>query len=101
MTTLATHDGEVVAEFPGCDTSDPASLEAYYGNFGFAEHIRKVVLANCREIERAKAIARAEKVSEARLDDLCRLNSAYVQFLIEHLAGRTLRERNVLQSMAR
>lgn len=23
---------------PVCDTSDPGSLEAFYGNFGFAEH---------------------------------------------------------------
>lgn len=99
-TTLADADGVVTHELPAFDTTDPAQLEAWFGNFGHAEHFRKVVLANCREIERAKATAAEQKVSEARLDDLARTSSTYVQFLIDGLHGRTLRERNVLDSRA-
>jgi hypothetical protein len=83
---------------PDFDFNDPAQLEALYGNFGFSDHWRKCILANCREIERAKALNANEKITEARLDDLARLHPSYVDFLIEHLAGRALRERNVLDS---
>ena len=90
--------GEVIDGLPGYDPKDPASLEAFFGNFGYAEHFRKVVLANCREAERARATASETKVSEARLDDLARSSDTYVQFLIDNLHGRTLRERNVRES---
>ena len=101
MTTLASPVGEVVAEIPGCNLADPADLEAHFGNFGFFEHLRKIVLANCREIERAKALERTEKVSEARLDDLSRVSDTYVAFIIDNLEGRRRREQNVRDSMTR
>ena len=83
---------------PLCDTSNPADLEAWFGNFGYADHFRKVVLANCKEIIRAKA---TEKVTEARIDDLARISDFYVDFLIQCLDGRRLREQNVRDSIAR
>lgn len=86
---------------PVCDVSDPGSLEAWYGNFGFFDHWRKVVLANCREIERAKAVTENTKVTEARLDDLARTSDTYVSFLTIHLGGREMRENMVRLEMAR
>lgn len=79
-------------KIPACDFANPADLESWYGNFGFCDAFRKVVLSNCTEIERAKATAASEKVSETRLADLARTNDAYVDFLITHLEGRRLRE---------
>jgi hypothetical protein len=88
-------------KLPLCDTENPADLEAFYGPGGFVEPLRKIVLSNCREIERAKAIAENLKTTESRLDDLAHINSAYVDFIIAHLEGRRLREENVLQSLRR
>jgi hypothetical protein len=85
-------------KLPDLNFDDPGQLEAMFGNFGFSDHWRKVVLANCREIERAKAIAVEQKVTESRLDDLARLHPNYISFLTEHLDGRRLREQNVLDS---
>lgn len=82
------------------DETDPGSLEAWFGPFGYAEHFRKIVLATCRELERAKALERGEKVSEARLDDLARTSDQYVQFIVDTLNGRHLREKNALAAMA-
>lgn len=84
-----------------CNENDPASLEAWYGPFGHSEHFRKVILASAREAERGKAVAAEQKVSESRLDDLARTNDRYVQYLIDTLRGRHLREQNVLASLAR
>ena len=94
---FVTKHGEVIQ----WDGSDAASLEAWFGLFSHAEHFRKVVLASCREAERAKAAERGEKVSEARLDDLARTSDVYVQYLIDTLDGRKLREENVLASTVR
>lgn len=88
-------------KIPVCDVSDPGSLEAWYGNFGFFDHWRKVVLSNCREIERARAVERSEKVTESRLDDLARVSNTYVSFLTIHLGGREMRENMVRQEMGR
>lgn len=85
---------------PSCDTEDPAQLEAWFGAFGFSDHWRKVVLANCREIIRATFALKNEKVSEARLDDLARTHNAYIDFLVENLEGRRLREQMARESMA-
>ncbi len=85
-------------ELPTYDPRDPASLEAFFGNFGYAEHFRKVVLANAREAARAKATRDEVKVTEARLDDQARTSDMYVNFLVHNLQGRTLRERNVIDS---
>ena len=82
----------------GYDPSDPASLEAWFGNFGHAEHFRKVILADCREAVRASYAERNEKITEARLDDLSRTHERYVDWLIYTLNGRHLREQNVLAS---
>jgi hypothetical protein len=95
--SIITKEGEAI-DF---DANDPANLEAWFGNFGHAEHFRKVVLASCREAERAKAVANETKISEARLDDLARTSDKYVQYLVDTLNGRHLREQNVLASMAR
>lgn len=92
--TYVTDDGEAV----GYDANDPASLEAFFGNFGHAEHFRKVVLADCREAVRADFALRNEKVTESRLDDLARLHDKYVGWLTYTLNGRHLREQNVLSS---
>jgi len=88
----------VVDRIPICDTTDPGDLEAWYGPFGFVDHFRKVVLSSCREVERAKA---GDKISEAKLDTLAHVNDRYVDFLIESLNGRRLREKNVLASIQR
>lgn len=86
---------------PECDFGDPAQLEAWYGNFGFFEHYRKVVVANCREIERAKAAIDGAKLTVDRVDDLARVSGVYFNFLTIHLNGRILREQNVLASYGR
>ena len=101
MTYTDTATGEVVDTLPACNTNDPADLEAWFGNFGFSDHFRKVVLASCKEVERAKAVERNEKITVDRLDDLARTSDAYVSFLVENLNGRRLREQNVRDSMAR
>lgn len=77
---------------PQVDLDDPAQLEAMYGPFGFADHWRKVCLANCREIVRAGAAVKEQKLSEARIDDLARTHSIYLQFLTDNLNGRRVRE---------
>jgi hypothetical protein len=94
--SFVTQEGESIA----WDPNDPGSLEAWFGPFGHAEHFRKVVLAGAREAQRASANVRKEKVSEARLDDLARTSDKYVQYLIDTLGGRHLREQNVLASMS-
>lgn len=102
MSGFITKDGEEI----GWDVNDPASLEAWFGNFGYAEHFRKVTLASAREAARARASLLVEKKetakfpSEAKLDDLARTSDKYVDFLIATLKGRHAREQNVLSSMA-
>ncbi len=82
-------------DIPACDVSDPAQLESFFGPFGHWEHWRKVVLANCYEIERAKN----PKASESRLKELARVNGNYIGFLRDGLFGRMARERNVRSSL--
>lgn len=101
MSGFVTGQGEEI----GWDEHDPASLEAWFGNFGHAEHFRKVVLASAREAARARASLIAEKnagtkmPSEAKLDDMARTSDKYVDYLIATLKGRHAREQNVLASM--
>lgn len=97
-TTITRNGGEVVGDVPAVDFNDPGSLEAFYGNFGFFEHYRKIVLASCREAERAKALAEGTKLTVDRTDDLARVSDTYVGFITEHLEGRRLREQNVVLS---
>ena len=89
----------MLSDLPACDTTNPADLETWFGNFGYAEHYRKVVLALAKELERAKA--GTEKITESRLDDLARTSDAYLEFLAACLYGRRLREQNVLDSAVR
>ena len=87
------------ARIPRCDTSDPASLEAWYGPFGWADHFRKMVLANCGEMIRAAAAVEGAKISETRINDLAHTHELYLDFLLQSLHGRTLREQNVRDSI--
>ena len=87
------------ARIPTCDTSDPASLEAWYGPFGWADHLRKLVLSNCAEMIRAAAAVEGAKLSEARVGDLAHTHELYLDFLLQSLHGRTLREQNVRDSI--
>lgn len=84
---------------PTLDLSDPAQLEAFYGSFAFFDHWRKSVLAQCYELERAKADAAGEKCTEAKLENRARLNPIYLDFLATHFQGRHQRERNVFESL--
>ena len=98
---MTTDSGDRIGDRePSCDTDNPADLEAWYGPFGYADHWRKVVLANAREIVRATNTLAGEKLSEARIDDRARTSNAYIEFLTVHLDGRRKREENVLASMA-
>lgn len=84
-------------ELPECDPNDPAQLAAWYGPFGWADHLRKVVQANCGEVIRAHYALDGEKISEARLDALARVHPAYVEWLVKNLAGRIAYENDVLK----
>lgn len=84
-------------DVPACDVNDPAQLAAWYGAFGWADHFRKVVLANCREAIRAGMAMQDLKVTEARLDDLSHVHPSYFAFLTTHLLGRVAYEREVLK----
>lgn len=79
---------------PTWNANDPAQLAAWFGNFGMWEHWRKVVLSSCVEVLRAKSVD-GPKLTEARLDDLSRIHPAYLEFLTDGLAGRTLYEAEV------
>jgi hypothetical protein len=70
------------------ESDAPEVLFAWHGGFAYSEHYRKVVLAHCRAIERAKAVAAAEKVTENTLEDRSRLHPAYLGYLARMLAGR-------------
>jgi len=101
MTYTDTDTGEVITALPECDLNNPADVEAWYGNYSFFDHYRKCVLADCKEIERAKAVLSGEKMTVDRLDDLARKSDIYLTFLAKHLAGRRAREVNVRESFAR
>jgi hypothetical protein len=86
-------------DIPDWSEEDPASLESWFGPGGFVEPLRKIVLSNCRELERAKALVEGVKITESRLDDLAHVHPNYVQFIIDGLGGRKARENNVIQTM--
>ena len=88
------YDPEKIS-IPDRESDDHAVLAAWYSGWAFAEVYRKVVLAQCREIVRAKADAAGKKVTEARLDDLARTHPAYLDYLARHLRGRILWEEEV------
>jgi hypothetical protein len=91
-------DIPIIPESLAVGSSDPAELEAWYGNFGMDERMRKVVLCNCKEIVRARYVVANEKISETRIDDLAHVHDNYLDFLVASLKGRRLRENNVLSS---
>jgi hypothetical protein len=101
MTTIVDEHGAELADVPAVDFSDPAALEAMYGNYSFFDHYRKVVLASCEELIRGRAAADGEKITEKRIESLARLHPNYLDFLATHYEGRSLREKNVRDSMAR
>lgn len=79
------------------DLRDPASLAAWFSGFAWSEHMRKVRLANCRELVRADFAAKNVKISEARLDDLARNHWSYLKYLADHLIARIAWEREKLR----
>lgn len=87
---------DITEAIPVCDLNDPASVEAFYGVFGYAEHFRKVILSNCKELIRAKA---TEKLTESRIEDLSRVHPLYVQYLIDSLNGRRVREQLIREQI--
>lgn len=84
---------------PNCNLNDHASVESWFGPFGYADHYRKVVLSGCREAVRAKYAVKEQKISESRIDDLARTHPNYLGFLADSLEGRTVRERNARERM--
>ena len=95
-----TEPGDRIGErIPAIDLTNPAEVEAFYGNFSFCDHWRKVVLSNCKEIVRAKYELAGVKITESRIEDLARTHDIYMDFLIDGLKGRTVREDNVFQSL--
>ncbi len=79
-------------EVPRCDFNDPASLDAWFGRSGLYAHWRKVVLALAKEMSRAALEAAGRKYTEAKVDDMARLNPIYYEFLLHCLEGARLRE---------
>jgi hypothetical protein len=94
-TVPATSPDEAVV--PDRESDAPEVLAAWYSGFSFAEHYRKVVQAQSRELVRAQYAANAEKITEARLDDLARLHPLYLDFLARHLTGRQKWEKMALE----
>lgn len=79
---------------PDRETNSYEELCAWYSGFSFCEHYRKVVQANCQEIVRARHVG--EKITEARIEALARLEPAYLNYLEKHLYGRKLWEKAFL-----
>lgn len=90
-----------VEQIPAIDMDDPGMVEAWFapGSYSHYEHYRKVVLAQCKELIRAKAATNSEKLSETRIDDLSRLHDNYLTYLADSLEGRSIRETMVRQRM--
>jgi len=80
-------------EIPRCDFDDPAALDAWFGRSGLYAHWRKVVLALAKEMSRAALEAAGRKYTEAKVDDMARLNPIYYEFLLHCLEGARLREK--------
>jgi hypothetical protein len=85
---------------PERESDDYPVLAAWYSQFSFCEHYRKVVLAQTRELIRAQYAAKPteaeRKVTETRLDDLARTHPLYLDYLAVHLRGRALWEHEFL-----
>lgn len=81
---------------PERESDDYPTLASWYSGFSFCEHYRKVMLAQVREIVRAEFAAAEQKITEARLDDLARTHTLYLDYLATHLKGRALWEQEFL-----
>ncbi len=92
----AQEQGDRIGEkLPQIDFTNPAELEAWFGNFGFFDHYRKVVLGNCEEIIRASVAVQGTKLTEKRIEAMAHTHGLYLDFLIDGLRGRRLREAEV------
>ncbi len=87
--------GEV--EVPEPD-DDPAVLAAFYSGYAMYDVYRRVVLATCKELIRARASFAGHKITEARIDDLAHQHPAFLGFMEVHLKGRVKWERCVQES---
>lgn len=79
--------------FPRCDLSNPAELDAWFGRSQLWAHVRKIVLAKCRQLERAKCEVANEKYTVDKIDDRARLHSLYTDFILDCLEGSAMREK--------
>lgn len=79
---------------PERETNSYEELCAWYSGFSFCEHYRKVIQSQCQEIVRARHVG--EKITEARIEALARLEPAYLNYLEKHLHGRILWEKAFL-----
>jgi hypothetical protein len=88
-----------VEGLPGVDMDDPAQVEAWFapGSYSHYEHFRKCVLSQCKELVRAKYLD--TRISEARIEDLARLHTNYIEYLSDSLYGRQMRETLIRQRM--
>lgn len=86
-------------KIPTCNQDDPGELAAWYGSFGFFDHLRKPMLAHCRLAIRGEYALKSEKVTEAMLDDQSHTHPLYLQFLTQHLTGRIKYERMIREKM--
>lgn len=84
-------------DLPECNMTDPAQLFAFYGAFGYGDHLRKILLANCAEIVRAHYALDGERISEARIEQLARVHPNYVEWIVKNLKGRVLYEAEVMK----
>lgn len=66
-----------------------APLAAVYGPFGTFDHVRKTLLASCRDAHRMTRLGNGEKVTEALLDDLAHADGQYVDFINAATEQRT------------
>lgn len=73
---------------PEIDFDSMASLESWFGSFGFFDYYRKVVLENCKEIVRATFSMEGKKATEDRINAMAHTHGIYLDFLAEGLRGR-------------
>jgi hypothetical protein len=85
--------------WPPAPEAAPEVLAAWHGLFGFTDWFRKVILSDCRLVERAKAVEKGEKVTEGMLDDLAHTNDDYVAYLTAALDGRVAYEASVREKV--
>lgn len=95
-------DKQTPFEMPLVNLDNPAEVEALFGNFGLADHFRKVILATCAELIRAGAAVTEPpvKITESRVDDLAHTHEKYIDFLLLCLNGRRQREQNVMDTIS-